>query len=182
MVKQQEQSLKVKLWSQSDNAVLSLQTGSADTSAVQVVELAQEMTPAMITIYDAIVDLMDACIKELKRANKIDTSEMTLEECLFRSFDDMVRRQLDPVWHTITPKTKQVRSSSVLTCMQHASRRCRQKSRAVRDFMCCRCACTSASNIKQVHWAGHGRPLRAPLLHQNTMQGIPAVYSAVEAV
>ena len=96
---------------------------------MQVVELAQEMTPAMITIYDAIVDLMDACIKELKRANKIDTSEMTLEECLFRSFDDMVRRQLDPVWHTITPKTKQVRSSSVSTCVQHASCCCHQKSR-----------------------------------------------------
>lgn len=76
----------------------------------QVVELAQEMTPAMVTIYDAVVDLMDACIKELKRANKIDTSAMTLEESLFRSFDDMVRRQLDPIWHTVTPKTKQVRS------------------------------------------------------------------------
>ena len=77
------------------------------------------------------MDLMDACIKELKRANKIDTSEMTLEECLFRSFDDMVRRQLDPVWHTITPKTKQVRSSSALICMQHASRHCQRNSRPV---------------------------------------------------
>lgn len=77
---------------------------------LQVVELAQEMTPGMVTIYDAIVDLMDACIKELKRANKIDTSDMTLEECLFRSFDDMIRRQLDPIWHTVTPKTKQVNS------------------------------------------------------------------------
>jgi len=76
---------------------------------LQVIELAQEMTSAMVTIYDAIVDLMDACIKELKRANKIDTSEMSLEECLFKSFDDMIRRQLDPIWHTVTTKTKQVR-------------------------------------------------------------------------
>ena len=71
------------------------------------------MTSAMVTIYDAIVDLMDACIKELKRANKIDTSEMTLEECLFKSFDDMIRRQLDPIWHTVTPKTKQVRGATI---------------------------------------------------------------------
>jgi len=78
---------------------------------LQVIELAQEMTSAMVTIYDAIVDLMDACIKELKRANKIDTSEMSLEECLFKSFDDMIRRQLDPIWHTVTTKTKQVRGA-----------------------------------------------------------------------
>ena len=86
---------------------------------MQVIELAQEMTPGMVTIYDAIVDLMDACIKELKRANKIDTSDMTLEECLFRSFDDMIRRQLDPIWHTVTPKTKQVNSHASVS---HARR------------------------------------------------------------
>lgn len=27
---------------------------------------------------------------------------------LFRSFDDIVRRQLNPIWHTVSPKTKQV--------------------------------------------------------------------------
>ena len=73
-----------------------------------MVELAQEMSAAMVAIYDAIVELLDACIKELKRSNKIDTSNMSLQECLFRSFDEMVRRQLDSVWHIVTPKTKQV--------------------------------------------------------------------------
>ena len=90
----------------------------------------------MITIYDAIVDLMDACIKELKRANKIDTSDMTLEECLFRSFDDMIRRQLDPIWHTVTPKTKQVSSHS-------SSHFCPTVVRphAFLSAMSCRCSC-----------------------------------------
>ena len=93
-----------------------------DALALQVTEDLLHMTDAMETIYRAIIDLMDACIKELKRANKIDTSEMTLEHSLFKSFDDMVRRQLDPVWHTITPKTKQVRKRdmSIPAYSQHA--------------------------------------------------------------
>lgn len=74
----------------------------------QVVELAQDMTPPMVAIYDSIADLLDVCIKHLRRSNKIDTTDFSLEGCLFRSFDEIVRRQLDSVWHTITPQTKQV--------------------------------------------------------------------------
>ena len=62
----------------------------------------------MSAIYDAISDLVDSCVKELRKSNKIDTSELTLEHGLFKSFDDIVRRQLDSVWHTVSPKTKQV--------------------------------------------------------------------------
>jgi hypothetical protein len=84
---------------------------------MQVVELAQEMTVPMVAIYDAIVSLLDACIKELRRSNKIDSSDFTLEECLFRSFDEAVRRQLDAVWHTVSPKTKQVPPAWTEGCM-----------------------------------------------------------------
>ena len=62
----------------------------------------------MSAIYDAISDLMDSCVKELRKSNKIDTSELTLEQGLLKSFDDIVRRQLDSVWNTVSPKTKQV--------------------------------------------------------------------------
>ena len=66
------------------------------------------MTPAMEEIYQAISELMDACIKELRKSNKIDTSELTVENGIFRSFDDIIRRQLDSIWHTVSPRTKQV--------------------------------------------------------------------------
>ena len=65
------------------------------------------MTPAMAEIYQAISELMDACIKELRKSNKIDASELTIESGLFKSFDDIVRRQLDSIWHTVSPRTKQ---------------------------------------------------------------------------
>ena len=41
---------------------------------------------------------------------QVDTSGMTLEQGLFRNFDDIVRRQLDAVWHTVSPRTKQART------------------------------------------------------------------------
>ena len=72
----------------------------------------------MSAIYDAISDLMDSCVKELRKSNKIDTSQLTLEHGLFKSFDDIVRRQLDSVWHTVSPKTKQVSCIQLLHDLQ----------------------------------------------------------------
>ena len=72
----------------------------------------------MSAIYDAISDLMDSCVKELRKSSKIDTSQLTLEHGLFKSFDDIVRRQLDSVWHTVSPKTKQVSCINFLHDLQ----------------------------------------------------------------
>lgn len=79
-------------------------------STMQVVELEVYMTPAMEEIYQAISELMDACVKELRKSNKIDTSELTVENGIFRSFDDIIRRQLDSIWHTVSARTKQVKA------------------------------------------------------------------------
>lgn len=84
-------------------------------SAPQVVELEVYMTPAMEEIYQAISELMDACVKELRKSNKVDTSELTVENGIFRSFDDIIRRQLDSIWHTVSSRTKQVRSMAVMS-------------------------------------------------------------------
>lgn len=85
---------------------------------LQLVEMWLHLSPPMSAIYDAISDLMDSCVKELRKSNKIDTSQLTLEHGLFKSFDDIVRRQLDSVWHTVSPKTKQVRAVGCLPASQ----------------------------------------------------------------
>ena len=46
--------------------------------------------------------------RELRSGNKIDATELRLEDGLFKSFDEIIRRQLDAVWHTVSYKTKQV--------------------------------------------------------------------------
>ncbi|PRP82001.1 excision repair cross-complementing rodent repair deficiency, complementation group 4 [Planoprotostelium fungivorum] len=71
-----------------------------------VIELHQPLTPTMVKIQDAILEIIDACLKQLKLSPHLDIETMTLEECLFREFDVITRQQLDPVWHKVHKQTK----------------------------------------------------------------------------
>jgi hypothetical protein len=62
----------------------------------------------MAGIQNAIIEVMDACLDELRRTNKVDVEDLTVENGLFKSFDQLIRRQLDPMWHTVGWKTKQL--------------------------------------------------------------------------
>lgn len=46
----------------------------------------------------------------LMRVNvtQMDLDDLNVDNAYFRSFDVLVRRQLDPVWHKVGPKTKQL--------------------------------------------------------------------------
>uniref|UniRef100_A0ACD5VIP6 Uncharacterized protein n=1 Tax=Avena sativa TaxID=4498 RepID=A0ACD5VIP6_AVESA len=74
----------------------------------EVIDVRVPMTPPMVGIQAAILDAMDACLKELRRTNKVDVEDLTVDKGLFKSFDEIVRRQLDPLWHTLGKKTKQL--------------------------------------------------------------------------
>ncbi|XP_060605869.1 DNA repair endonuclease XPF-like [Ruditapes philippinarum] len=76
---------------------------------VDVVEIHVQLTDNMVACQAALLDLLNACIKELKRCNTaIDSEEITVENAISKSFDQMIRLQLDPVWHQLGPKTKQL--------------------------------------------------------------------------
>ncbi|EJD34490.1 hypothetical protein AURDEDRAFT_188995 [Auricularia subglabra TFB-10046 SS5] len=82
---------------------------SLERRKADVVELHQPMTEAMTEIHEAIMLCMNATISELKRSNStLDLDDLTLENAYFRMFDAIVRKQLDPVWHKVGPKTKQL--------------------------------------------------------------------------
>ena len=49
-------------------------------SPLQLVELSVGMSGAMGLVYDAIAELMDACVKELRKSNKLDTTDLTLDQ------------------------------------------------------------------------------------------------------
>ncbi|KAL2348212.1 hypothetical protein Fmac_002212 [Flemingia macrophylla] len=74
----------------------------------EVVDIRVPMSKYMVGIQKAIVEVMDACLKEMRKTNKVDVEDLTLENGLFKSFDEIVRRQLDPIWHTLGKKTKQL--------------------------------------------------------------------------
>ncbi|KAL0326646.1 UNVERIFIED_CONTAM: DNA repair endonuclease UVH1 [Sesamum angustifolium] len=74
----------------------------------EVIDIRVPMSPYMIGIQKAVIEVMDACLKEMRKTNKVDVEDLTLENGLFKSFDEIVRRQLDPIWHTLGKRTKQL--------------------------------------------------------------------------
>ncbi|XP_074344666.1 DNA repair endonuclease UVH1 isoform X1 [Apium graveolens] len=74
----------------------------------EVVDVRVPMSGYMVGIQKAVIEVMDACLKEMRKTNKVDVEDLTFESGLFKSFDEIIRRQLDPIWHTLGKKTKQL--------------------------------------------------------------------------
>ncbi|GJX96153.1 DNA repair endonuclease UVH1 [Tanacetum coccineum] len=74
----------------------------------EVVDIRVPMSAYMLGIQKAVIEVMDACLKEMRKTNKVDVEDLTVENGLFKSFDEIVKRQLDPIWHTLGKKTKQL--------------------------------------------------------------------------
>ena len=73
----------------------------------EVVELVQPLSVRIRLIQEALLQVMLACLGELKRSRHVDAAELTLEAGLFRSFDRVLSRQLDPVWHAVPRRLRQ---------------------------------------------------------------------------
>ena len=93
-----------------------------------MLQLSVDMTEYMSEIHVAIVQCMSTTLSELKRSNaqvsispiffpmhdeiddvwQLDLDDLKVENAYFKSFDIIVRRQLDPVWHKVGPRTKQL--------------------------------------------------------------------------
>ncbi|KAI9753383.1 MAG: hypothetical protein M1815_006237 [Lichina confinis] len=75
----------------------------------EVIELEVPMTDPMKDIQNAVLECVEASIGELKKANTgVDMEDWSLDSALHRNFDAIVRRQLDPVWHRISWRTRQI--------------------------------------------------------------------------
>ncbi|KAI9511512.1 hypothetical protein F5148DRAFT_1171066 [Russula earlei] len=82
---------------------------SLERKRADVVELYQPMTETMKEIHGGLVQCMSTTLAELKRSNTtLDLDDLNVENAYFRSFDAVVRRQLDAVWHKVGPRTKQL--------------------------------------------------------------------------
>lgn len=88
----------------------------------EVIELEVPMTDAMREIQTAVLECVEASIAELKKGNTgLEMEDWNLDSALHRSFDTIVRRQLDPVWHRTSFKTRQiVRDLSLLRTILHS--------------------------------------------------------------
>ena len=88
----------------------------------EVIELEVPMTTAMTEIQNAVMECVEASIADLKKSNPgADVEDWTFDSALHRSFDTIIRRQLDPVWHRTSFRTKQiVRDLSLLRTILHS--------------------------------------------------------------
>ena len=88
----------------------------------EVIELEVPMTDGMRDIQNAILECVEVSIGELRKADTgLELDDWTLDSALHRSFDIIVRRQLDPIWHRVSYRTRQiVNDLSVLRSILHA--------------------------------------------------------------
>ncbi|OCT54594.1 DNA repair protein rad16 [Cladophialophora carrionii] len=88
----------------------------------EVIELEIEMTAPMKAIQQAVMECVETSISELKKANSgLEMDDWTLDSALHQNFDAIVRRQLDPVWHRISWRTKQIANDlTVLRTILHS--------------------------------------------------------------
>ncbi|KAL4805846.1 hypothetical protein BDV18DRAFT_160713 [Aspergillus unguis] len=88
----------------------------------EVIELEVPISDKMREIQNAVLECVELCIGELKKANTgLDMADWTLDSALHRNFDISIRRQLDPIWHRVSFRTRQIVSDlSDLRAILHA--------------------------------------------------------------
>ncbi|KAI1457276.1 DNA repair protein [Annulohypoxylon moriforme] len=110
---------KVSLWPRFHMTVASSLEGK---KKAEVIELEVTMTDAMRDIQTAIMECVEVSIHELKKGNTgLEMEDWNLDSALLKNFDVMVRRQLEPNWHRVSWKTKQIVSDlTVLRGLLHS--------------------------------------------------------------
>lgn len=75
----------------------------------EVIELEVPMTDGMRDIQNAVLECVEVSIGELRKAGTgLELDDWTLDSALHKSFDLSIRRQLDPVWHRVSFRTRQI--------------------------------------------------------------------------
>ena len=75
----------------------------------EVVEIHLEMTPQMQEVQTAVLDLITFTLSEVRRLNPhLATDELTVENCVSKSFHKLLQRELHPIWHQLSFKTRQL--------------------------------------------------------------------------
>lgn len=111
---------KTSLWPRFHVAVSEALEG--DRKA-EVIELEVPMSSKMQEIQNAVLECVELSVAELRKNNAgLDMEEWTLDSALHRNFAASIRRQLQTIWHRVTPRTKQIVNDlealqSILQCV-----------------------------------------------------------------
>lgn len=88
----------------------------------EIIELEIPLSADMQAIQGAVIECVEVSISELKKANTgLEMDDWTADSALHQNFDAIVRRQLDPVWHRVSWRTKQIANDlTVLRSILHS--------------------------------------------------------------
>ena len=86
------------------------------TTQPEVIELHIGMTKDMMTIQTSVLDLLNFSMQEIRRINpSLVSSEdenkedmLTVENAITKTFYKLLQRELDPIWHQLSWRTKQL--------------------------------------------------------------------------
>lgn len=83
---------------------------SLEIKKAEVIELNIAMTESMQQIQTSILQCIETSLSEIKKGNlkELDVDDWNVESALHKNFDIIVRQQLDPIWHRVSWKTKQI--------------------------------------------------------------------------
>lgn len=76
-----------------------------------VIEYRFNLTPLMRTIQFALLDLITMTLKDLKNSNPgvfADIEDLDVEHAVTQGFGYYLRKQFEPVWYQLSPKTKRI--------------------------------------------------------------------------
>lgn len=92
----------------------------------EVIELEVPMSDKMKDIQSAVLECVETSISELRKSNPgLDVEDWTVDSALHKNFDVTIRRQLDPIWHRVTFRTRQIASDlRVLRTILQYGHRC----------------------------------------------------------
>ncbi|KAK9478836.1 hypothetical protein V1514DRAFT_319650 [Lipomyces japonicus] len=90
----------------------SLEGDSQHKKRRDVVEIDVSLSPYMKDIQNAVLECIENCLRELKRSNAslldFDDNDWAVENALHSNFDVRIRRQLDPVYHRLSYKSRSI--------------------------------------------------------------------------
>lgn len=97
---------KVSLWPRFQVTVAESLEGHRKA---EVIELEVPMTDKMREIQNAILECVELNVRELKKTNTgLEIDDLNVDSALHKNFDLVIKRQLDPIWHRVTFRTRQI--------------------------------------------------------------------------
>ncbi|EEP79675.1 MUS38 protein [Uncinocarpus reesii 1704] len=97
---------KTSLWPRFQITVAESLEGRKKAEALEKVV---SMTDKMRDIQNAVLECVEVSVRELKKSNPVlDIDDWNVDSALQKNFDVVIQRQLDPNWHRVSVKTRQI--------------------------------------------------------------------------